>query len=143
MLWIGLNPSTADAMQDDPTIRRVVGFAKQFGYGSVLVGNLYALRATNPKTLREIDNPVGRFNDDFLRQLAGRSELILVGWGANAIQDRADAVMSLLRGYGIYCLGKTKSGHPKHPLYLRATPHWRCSVAGRLLRNRMRWKVCL
>jgi hypothetical protein len=84
LLWVMLNPSTADATKNDATIRRCIGFAQRLGYTGILVGNLYALRATNPRALRAppggID-AVGPENNRWLRMLAGRASKIICAWG--------------------------------------------------------------
>lgn len=122
LLWVMLNPSTADAYKDDPTIRRCVGFAKAMGYTGILVGNLYALRSPNPKALRRppgwID-VVGPENNRWLRKLASRAERVICAWGqpgpdANRWQD----VRALLLPHMTYAMGFTKGGHPRHPLML-------------------------
>ena len=115
-----LNPSTADAMVDDPTIRRVIGFAKDWGYGSALVGNLFAYRATDPKELKQRYDAVGEENDYYLSLLARLSDKIIVAWGSmKYAKVRARAVVHLLRDRQLQCLGKTKDGSPRHPLYVK------------------------
>lgn len=113
---------TADARFDDPTIRRRLGFARGWGYNRLLVGNLFALRATNPDELLAADDPVGPENDDWLAVLAGRASMIVLAWGAHKaayLGERAVAVRGLLRGVApTYSLGTTRGGQPKHPLYL-------------------------
>lgn len=117
---IMLNPSTADHEEDDPTIRRVIGFAKAWGYGGIVVFNLFALRATNPKELKSAASPIGPENDEVLGSF--QSGDVLCAWGANG-RGRAAMVIKDLRsrpGVRLVCLGKTKSGAPRHPLYVRA-----------------------
>lgn len=124
VLFIGLNPSTADETQDDPTIRRCIGFAERWGYGGLVMANLFAFRATDPKAMLTAPDPVGPENDDWLRQLGDECERVLAAWGAHGRHmGRGAAVMRLLGNEGrrlIYCLGTTRVGYPKHPLYLRA-----------------------
>lgn len=118
VLFVMLNPSTADARQDDPTIRRCVGFASTWGYGSLAVANLFALRSPNPAVLGRIEDPVGPENDQWIRQLHGESALTVVAWGSHRfIEDRAERVLRLLDG-DVHHLGLTKDGHPRHPLYV-------------------------
>jgi hypothetical protein len=125
-LFVMLNPSTADAEDNDPTITRCIEFAKTWGYGSLAVGNLFAYRSTDQLGLLRATDPVGTANDAFLAELAAGSALIVCGWGRgktpriqNFIEERAPRVLSILRGYGIpHCLGTTQGGFPKHPLYL-------------------------
>jgi len=81
LLVIGLNPSTADATVNDPTIRRCLGFAKSWGYGTVVVTNLFALRSPYPKTLRAASDPVGPEADAWIGRLVAETELCLVAWG--------------------------------------------------------------
>lgn len=119
-----LNPSTADALADDPTIRRCVGFAKAWGYGALLVVNLFGLRATNPDELYTHPDPVGPDNNAVLTEWAERiGGPIVAAWGVHGRHlDRGRQVTALLRQHGarVMCLGTTKDGHPRHPLYLRA-----------------------
>jgi hypothetical protein len=125
MVFVMLNPSTADAMLDDPTIRRCMGFAKREGYGGLMVVNLYALRATDPKALWRADDPVGPANWDWLllacRMAAQNNRPVVCAWGAGAKEDRVAALLRAAEHTGarLTCLGKTKSGAPRHPLYLR------------------------
>lgn len=118
-LFVGLNPSTADAERDDPTIRRCIRFARDWGYGGVLVGNLFAFRATRPVDLKAAAAPVGRANDRWLRALAGEAAIVVVAWGNDGRHRGRDrAVLDLLGA--VHCLGTTRSGAPRHPLYVRA-----------------------
>lgn len=120
--WIMLNPSTADATVDDPTIRRCVGFARTWGYGGIVVRNLFALRATNPKGLRRVEDPIGPYNDAYLYSGADADALTVCAWGAHGrYLDRQAQVLELLRHRPLHHLstGLTSGGSPKHPLYLR------------------------
>lgn len=122
LLVVMLNPSTADAFEDDPTIRRVVGFARRDGFGSVEVVNLYALRATDPAGLRTAADPVGPNNDAHIRSALGRCDAVAVAWGADPgpVEGRAGAVLRLIgESFAPLCWGLTKTGQPRHPLYLR------------------------
>lgn len=114
-----LNPSTADADRDDPTIRKIKGFTRDWGYRNFIVGNLYAARATDPKELKNFSDPVGPDNLSYLEFLTYHP-LIVVAWGAHADQAHAFRVSQLLRTHGatLYCLGVTKDGSPRHPLYV-------------------------
>lgn len=120
--FIMLNPSTADADQDDPTIRRCVGFAKALGCGALEVVNLYAYRATNPRDLLRQDERVGPENDYWLREAAQYAEAegapLIAAWGAHAEQWRTQQVLALPGMGRLAALGVTKDGHPRHPLYL-------------------------
>lgn len=124
VLFCMLNPSTADADVDDPTIRRCIGFAKRWGYGTLLVWNLYALRATDPRELDTAEHPIGPDDEDHLWRLMGRAESIVVAWGAKPNRGRyVNRERTMFRGpfhdREVYALGVTKDGHPRHPLYVR------------------------
>jgi len=121
ILFCMLNPSTADANLDDPTIRRCIGFAKEWQYDQMIVVNLYALRTPNPKELWPHINPIGDENDFYLQQLASEHIDIVCAWGGNAKKDRVIKVATILENSGanLMCLGITKDGSPRHPLYLK------------------------
>lgn len=124
LAWIMLNPSTADAEQDDPTIRRCMKFSRDWGYGGIEVANVYAYRTTNPKTLLKIDDPVGPDWAQFMFDLM-QSYPIIAAWGTKGGKHGDDFAASLITGGHLMfppvrCLGTTKAGHPKHPLYMRA-----------------------
>ncbi|MBU2113675.1 MAG: DUF1643 domain-containing protein [Gammaproteobacteria bacterium] len=116
------HPSTADANVDDPTIRRCKRFAQDFGYTGLIVVNLYAFRATNPKALSFAADPIGPDNDTHIKALCAHRDVIC-SWGANAGIDRVSAVVQLLKSVNssMYHLGLTKGGMPKHPLYISAS----------------------
>lgn len=120
VLFVGLNPSIADAEVDDPTIRRCIRFAHDWGYGGLWMANLYAHRSTDPKGLCTVEDPVGDQNDDWLSHLALRAELTIVAWGAwpGPYPHRPAHVMDLITAPHV--LGLTKHGAPRHPLYMRA-----------------------
>lgn len=119
LAFVLLNPNAADAVHDDPTIRRCVGFARAWGYGGVDVVNLFAWRTPNPRALRAAPDPVGPDNDAHLQAVAARAALVVAGWGVHgALAGRDVVVRRLLAGYPLACLGLTKAGHPRHPLYL-------------------------
>jgi hypothetical protein len=119
ILFIMLNPSTADADVDDPTIRRVMNFSKSWGYGGVFVGNLYAFRSTDPKALRNTDDPVGEDNIEHIKKLIGVTERVVYAWGNN--QKEPEWLSSLVDTP--YCIDISKKGLPKHPLYLKSELH--------------------
>lgn len=119
LVFVMLNPSRADERRDDPTIRRCVKLAAGWGYGSVVVVNLFALRACSPAALRESRDPVGPGNDAWIRTMSARGDVV-AAWGVHgSYRRRARAVLDLLDGRPVRCLGTTKHGHPRHPLYLR------------------------
>lgn len=122
-LFIMLNPSTADADKDDPTIRRCIAFATQWGCADLTVANLYAYRATDPKELLKAADPVGPLNDFHLRELLRERHVAVVAWGNNAQLGRVSEFykMAYEIGVRVSCLGVTKAGHPRHPLYVKST----------------------
>lgn len=115
--WIMLNPSIADANIEDPTIRRCMGFAELWGYGGITVANAFAFKATDPKEMIAAQNPIGSENDYYIRKLSEEAALTVCGWGnLGTLFDRFHRVYYLLKDPK--CLGLTKTGQPKHPLYL-------------------------
>jgi len=117
--FIGLNPSTADETQDDPTMRRCRQFAQDWGYGAFLMTNLFAFRATKPTQLKMATDPVGPENNKWIIEAANHSRMVVFVWGTHGpFQNRDDTIISLLEGRG-YCISLTKHGHPAHPLYLK------------------------
>jgi hypothetical protein len=117
--FVMLNPSTADAERDDPTIRRCTGFARTWGFGSMVVVNLFALRSPDPARLRRAREPVGRDNDRHIIEAAGACDVVVLAWGMHGrLRDRDRAVLDLLAGQALRCLGQTRAGQPRHPLYL-------------------------
>jgi hypothetical protein len=118
--FVMLNPSSADATRDDPTLRRCIGFAQRWGVGRLLVVNLFALRSSEPRTLRQARDPVGPRNDEFIRGACEEADLVVGAWGNHGRLTRRDeAVISLIEQMGIRltCLGLTSIGSPRHPLY--------------------------
>lgn len=123
-LFIMLNPSTADANEDDPTIRRCIGFAKREGCGGLRVENLFAFRATDPdKMFRHAHTAVGESDRYILLALADLNGPLICAWGADKrAKTRADHVIDYIIEWGAkpLCLGRSKSGAPRHPLYLKS-----------------------
>jgi hypothetical protein len=118
--FIMLNPSTADQYHDDPTVARCLHYARRWGYGTLLVTNIFAKRCTNPKALYTADDPIGPSNDNYLLKAASEADLRVVGWGTHgALRDRHAAVLHHLADFPLASLGATRDGFPKHPLYLR------------------------
>lgn len=116
--FIGLNPSTADEVQDDPMIRRCKGFANRLGYSAFVMLNLFTYRSTDPHRLRIPDNPTGPENDAWIKIVCDQAELTIACWGNHGMyRNRSRKVRDML-GAGLYCLGTTKDGEPRHPLYL-------------------------
>lgn len=120
LVFVMLNPSKADALLDDPTVRKVVGFAKANGYECVIVLNANAYRATDPKEMLAQSDPVGPDNYMHMNAVFNRHRWVVVAWGANIQRDKADVVLEMLARRGItpLCLHITKDGHPGHPLML-------------------------
>lgn len=121
MVLVMLNPSTADATREDPTMRRALRFARREGCGGLIVVNLFALRATDPAGLAAHPDPVGPDNDQILCAAAGRGTPVVAAWGAHGtLHARDRAVLRLLAPARLWCLGLTAGGQPRHPLYLPA-----------------------
>ena len=131
--FIMLNPSTADASNDDPTIRRCIGFARKWGCGTLFVVNLFGRRATDPAALRTTDDPVGPDNKSWLLWAVDRcvgdamyskqAYTIVCAWGTHGTyMDQDRTVLGWLDEVSVkrMALGITKEGHPRHPLYVRA-----------------------
>lgn len=126
VVFLMLNPSTADALEDDATIRRLVtpktGFARRMGAGGLIVVNLFAVRSTDPRVLRHHEDPVGPLNDAFIRQATDRASVVVAAWGAAGVEHngRGARVAEALRARNValQCLGTTSTGQPRHPLYL-------------------------
>ena len=115
VLFIMLNPSTADENNDDPTIRRCINFAKSWGYGGMYVGNLFAFRTVYPKELKEVGFPIGAENESHLIAMKELCDKVVCAWGnqfeaPSRITDIFD---------DLYCIELSKTGIPKHPLYLK------------------------
>lgn len=122
-MFIGLNPSTADEHDLDPTLRRIRGFADREGFGCFVMTNLFAFRATDPKVMKAHPEPVGPDNDHWLAETARGADLVVAAWGTHGAHlDRQTAVARVLGRVGcpLLCLGVTGAGFPKHPLYLPA-----------------------
>ena len=140
LVFIGLNPSRADAERDDPTLRRIVGFARQWGFGSVTVLNLFARISPSPALLKRAADPVGPDNDRWLQGAQDGRAAIWLGWGnQGGWRGRDRQVLELLRQglvgephreSRLLCLGLTALGQPRHPLYAAAaTPPQRLLLA--------------
>lgn len=122
--FIMLNPSTADHAIDDPTIRRCLGFARSWGFDNLVVTNLFAWRATDPKNMKAADDPVGPENDRYLVEAATSAALVVCAWGNHGTtMNRSKIVQRLLSDAilprRLHCISRSKAGHPGHPLYLR------------------------
>lgn len=123
LVVIGLNPSTADETTNDPTVARCINYAKRWGYGGLVMLNLFGLRSTDPKGLYDHPNPVGIGHNDWLRLMAQAGDgSVVAAWGNHGrFHGRDEEVASMLEreGVRIMALGINKTGTPKHPLYLK------------------------
>ena len=124
MVWVMLNPSTADETIDDPTIRRCMGFARRRScdgrvWSGIHVVNVMAFRATSPKECLAADDPFGPSNAEYLHAATYRGDgKVMCAWGTKAPADYVRLTLEALRPATLFCLGTTKDGSPKHPLYL-------------------------
>ena len=122
------NPSTADALKDDHTVRKGCGFAKRWGYGSMIFLNLWGLRSTDPRAVARAEEPVGSKNDLILLKALGEVQRLVCAWGCSThmkgpLRKRTAEVMRLIKplcdaGLKVECLGYSKDGSPRHPLRL-------------------------
>src|SRR5579884_660424 len=120
LLWIMLNPSQADQRCDDPTLRRVIGFSRTFGFGGLEVVNLFALRSPSPKALTQVPelDAIGPENDHYIREAVARAGKVVVAWGeGGTLYERDQIVLSQIQQP--FCLGTTRGGRPRHPLYVK------------------------
>ena len=122
--WLMFNPSVADATEDDATIRKCIGFSKRWGYGRLIVVNLYAARSRDPKAVARMVNPVGGFNNYWIREALGESRQLICAWGCAqhmpSINERIRDVMVIAQEKYVetVCLGRRLDSHPRHPLML-------------------------
>ena len=119
--FIGLNPSTADASNDDPTIRRCMGYAQSWQFKQLVVVNLFAWRATLPSDLKNAPDPIGPLNDEYINEAVKKSGLIVACWGEHGqFLNRADTIRPQYKSR-LHYLKCNRSGEPAHPLYLPAS----------------------
>lgn len=129
--WLMLNSSMAGADKDDPTIKRVVGFSKSWGYGRCVVVNLAAYISPHPKRLKFAQDPIGPLTDYWIKEAVSDARELICAWGSNQhlctpiLLERPANLLKKIRGWNPYeillpfqCLGNNKDGSPKHPLYL-------------------------
>ena len=120
-LFMGLNPSTADEINNDNTISTEIRYSKSWGYGGLLKGNLFALRAREPEDMKKAVEPIGVDNDRYIIDLAKKAEIIILAWGNNgAYLNRSKNVIKMLPPGKLYYLKINKTGEPHHSLYLSA-----------------------
>lgn len=119
LVCCGLNPSTASHVTEDRTMGKVIGFASRWGYGSLVMVNLYAWRATDPRELAKSPDPIGPDNQRVLEVVARHARAVLCAWGQGGRDGRGQEVarMFLRRRTRLICLGLTRNGEPLHPLY--------------------------
>lgn len=121
ILFIGLNPSTADETKDDATIRKVIKFAKRWKYGGIVMMNLFAFISPYPKDLKTCNDPVGE-NDWWLHEYKMKCRDVLFAWGNfPEAKERAEKVAAMFDH--AVCLGLNNNGTPKHPLYIKDRTH--------------------
>lgn len=121
VLWVGCNPSWADADLDDQTVGRMVGFSKSWGYDGLWIVNAFAYITPFPLEMKRAADPIGPDCDKYIEQAVSMRPLVVACWGTNVSAERERALCAMLgKGGSIYCLGKNKDGSPKHPLYLPA-----------------------
>ena len=117
VLFIGLNPSTADEEVDDPTVRRCVNYSQDWGYGGLMMVNLFAYRAVLPSSLKKVKYPIGENNDKYIMTLSKKADITVAAWGNNGnLYGRDRQVFDIIPS--LMCLKLNKTGQPAHPLYL-------------------------
>lgn len=119
--FIGLNPSTADEFTDDNTVRRCWKFAQRWGFSKFFMLNLFGYRATDPKDMKAREEPTGPWNFQCVINVVNAVDLAVLAWGVHGTYLKQDEVMlDALSMFDrkLYCLGRTKDGHPRHPLYV-------------------------
>ena len=120
VMFIGLNPSTADEIDNDPTVTRCINFIKDWGYGGLCMSNLFAYRETDRHKMKIYSEPIGPFNDQWLVKLANEAEIVVAAWGNDGAHlKRSEKVIELIPK--LYYLALNKSGEPTHPLYLNGS----------------------
>lgn len=119
VMFVGLNPSTADETTDDPTLTRCINYAKSWGFGGVCMANIFAYRATEPNDMKAATDPIGSENNDWLKKLSNEAGMVVAAWGNDgSYLGRSQQVKDLLPN--LHCLKLNKSGEPAHPLYQKA-----------------------
>jgi hypothetical protein len=119
-MFIGLNPSTADEIENDPTVTRCIGYSRTWGYGGLCMTNLFAYRDTDPRGMKAAPDPIGPDNDEWLDRLARAAGVVVAAWGTHGVHQGRDCVVRARLTGVLHYLKLTKFGHPQHPLYLRA-----------------------
>ena len=120
LMIVALNPSSADEKTDDPTIRRCIGFAKKWGFGKLIVTNLFSFRTSSPKNLFNSKNPIGNKNDFWLKKLSKEVDMVVLAYGNHGkFNNRHNEILKIIKNP--HCIKKAKTGMPMHPLYLKYT----------------------
>lgn len=150
-VFVGLNPSTADATRDDNTIRRCIGFARQWGFGGLVMVNLFPLRSRSPKALPgPLNQEAEAANRAAVIEACEQAGILIACWGSAWLaRDRGVEYLDLASKW--HCLGQTKSGAPRHPLYLASDtkpipyPCNRCGQPSSIILTDLRtgWRECL
>lgn len=120
MLFVCVNPSTADEVEDDPTVRRCIGFGAREGFGGISIVNLFAYRSTSPRDMKQAADPIGPSNNQWIQREALSCQIVVAAWGAHGcFEGRGYAVWKLLRkGSMVFCYGVNNTLTPVHPLYI-------------------------
>jgi hypothetical protein len=147
LLFIGLNPSAAAADRDDPTLRRLQGFARRWGFASLEVVNLFGRISASPAVLRRLPDPVGVENDRWIAERLKACDAVWLGWGNGGLwRARQREVLQLIRAMAattpVGCIGVTAAGQPRHPLYAPADSAWRPWGQGSSLRHPVASRSC-
>jgi hypothetical protein len=117
-MFVGLNPSTADETNNDPTVRRCIDYAQRWGYGALCMTNIFAFRATDPKDMMKAEDPTGPDNDFWLQSYADDAGIVVAAWGKDgSYKKRGQKVIDMIQN--LHYLKKNKDGTPAHPLYLK------------------------
>lgn len=121
LVFLMLNPSTADAFKADPTVAACMVWAQMWGFGELEVVNIFAYRATDPKNMKKAEDPIGPLNNAFVKEAAASASLIVAAWGAHGdhLGRGREVATKLLREMKLTCLAINEGGHPKHPLYIK------------------------
>jgi hypothetical protein len=119
-VFIGLNPSTADIQYNDPTLNRCMRSAMDWGFGSLIMLNIFAYRSTDPKGLYTQEDPIGKYNNKYLIEIVSKADIIIAAWGTHGeYLNRGNNVIEMLSSIKkLHCLDINKNGTPKHPLYI-------------------------
>ena len=118
VMFVSLNPSIADDQREDPTLIRCINFARAWGFGGILIGNLFAGISTDPKNIRYMSDPVGKDNDSWLQKMAEIAEIKIAAWGNHGhYRGRDSKILQMMAP--MFCIKENTSGQPAHPLYLR------------------------